>query len=559
MVRRLFSFLSRETSGLHSAALLLAGSALASQLLGLLRDRLLAHTFGASTELDVYFAAFRIPDLIFVAFTSLVSLSVVIPLLARALESSREEARRFLDSVFTVFLIAMLLVCAAAYLALPALVRIVFGGFPTELAHRELVPLSRLLLLSPLLLGISSLFAGITQTHRVFMLYALSPLLYNIGIICGVLFFYPVYGLGGLGAGVILGALCHASIQLPFLLRRGLLPRISVRLAFESVRRVCALSLPRSLALSAQQIAMLVLVSLATRLSEGSVAAFSLGFNLQSVPLAIIGVAYATAAFPTLVHLMARGEHMMFLDRVASALRHIIFWSLPVLVLFVVLRAHIVRLILGSGAFDWDATRLVAAVLAALGLSIVAQSANILLLRALYAIGETWKPLVIQFFSAFITIALAMTAVRSFEVHTALSTLVEQIFRIEGVRGSGVLALALAYSVGSLVGTAALWGFFERRVGGLFREVRGSFLENALASILLGGTALVILRLLAGAISLSTFWGVFLHAAAAVLGGAAVALSALIVLRNRELFELVRALRSRIRLSAPIDAEEVRM
>ncbi|MDZ4284661.1 MAG: lipid II flippase MurJ [Patescibacteria group bacterium] len=550
--------MSRETSGLHSAALLLAGSALASQLLGLLRDRLLAHTFGASTELDLYFAAFRIPDLIFVGFTSLVSLSVLIPVLARVLERGSEEARRFLDSMFTVFLVAMLLVCTLAYLALPALVRIFFSGFPTELAARELVELSRMLLLSPLLLGISSLFAGITQTHRVFMLYALSPLFYNVGIICGVLFLYPIYGLGGLGAGVILGALFHASIQLPFLLRRGLLPRLTLRPAFRNVRRVFVLSLPRSLALSAQQIAMLVLVSLATRLSQGSVAALSLSFNLQSVPLSIIGVAYATAAFPTLARLAARGEREVFLERVASALRHVIFWSLPVLVLFIVLRAHLVRLILGSGAFDWDATRLVAALLAAFGLSIVAQSVNILLLRAWYALGETWKPLMAQFFSAFITIAFAMLAVRSFEEHTALRTLVEQIFRIEGVRGSGTLALALSFSIGSLAGATALWIFFERKVGGLFREIRGSLFESALASVLLGGTVLLILRLFAGAVTLSTFWGVLTHVALAALGGVTVALSALIALRNRELLELVHALKSRIRSPTPI-AVEMRM
>ena len=551
--------MSRETSGLHSAALLLAGSAFTSQVLGLLRDRLLAHTLGAGSELDIYFAAFRIPDFIFVCFTSLVSLSVVIPFLARALEGSQAEARRLLDSIFTVFLVAMLIVCSLVYLALPTLVRILFSGFPPELAAHELVPLSRLLLLSPLLLGISSLFAGITQTHRVFLLYALAPLLYNVGIILGVLFLYPLYGLVGLGGGVVLGALLHASIQLPFLLRSGLLPRISLRPSFENVRRVFALSLPRSLALSAQQVAMLVLVSSATGLTAGSVAVFSLGFNLQSVPLAVIGVAYTTAAFPTLARLAAQGRGERFRERLAGALRHVMFWSLPTLVLFIILRAHVVRLILGSGAFDWGATRLVAAILAAFSLSIVAQSTSILLLRGLYALGETWKPLAVQFFSALLTIVLALTGVYFFEAHTGLGTLIERFFRIEGIPGSSVLALALAYSAGSLLGVCTLLVLVERRVGGLFREVRGSLTESALASTLLGGTALVILRLSADTIVLSTFWGVLLHAAAASVGGGAVALCALLVLRNRELTELLQALRSRIRTTTPIAADELRV
>src|SRR5690606_20597616 len=276
---------------------------------------------------------------------------------------------------------------------------LVAPGFGPE-ALSDLVSMSRILLLSPFLLGISNLFGSVTQAFQKFYAYTLSPLLYNIGIIVGILFFYPKFGLTGLVWGVVFGAFLHLLIQLPALLQSNILPAITFRFWDKQVKEVILTSIPRTLTLASHQITIVVLVAMATLLTPGSVSVFNFAFNLQSVPLAIIGVSYSVAAFPSLARFLSAGEMDKFKKQMLSAIRHIIVWSLPVIVLFIVLRAQIVRVILGAGEFGWTETRLTAAALSLFVLSVLAQNLVQLFIRAYYAKGETVKPLIINIFSA---------------------------------------------------------------------------------------------------------------------------------------------------------------
>jgi putative peptidoglycan lipid II flippase len=212
----------------------------------------------------------------------------------------------------------------------------------------DLITMTRILLLSPILLGFSNLYGSITQAHKKFVAYAISPILYNVGIIIGILFLYPYFGLAGLTFGVIIGALLHVCIQLPVLIESKLLPRLQLGTTLAQVKSVVLLSMPRTFTLAANQIALLVLVSLASFMKDGSIAIFNFSLNLQSVPLSIIGVSYSLAAFPTLSRMYARGEIDQFLNHLITAAKHIIFWSIPIATLFIVLRAQIVRTILES-------------------------------------------------------------------------------------------------------------------------------------------------------------------------------------------------------------------
>jgi len=247
-------------------------------------------------------------------------------------------------------------VSVLVYILMPKLSGFVVPGLGAE-AQAELVVLSRIMLLSPILLGLSGLFASITQSLRRFFVYALSPVFYNVGIIIGIVFFYPFWGLPGLAFGVVLGALFHVLIQVPVLVRHKFFPRFSFDIDFREIKNVIYLSFPRTLTLSAHHFTLLILIALASFMTEGSIAIFNLSFNLQSIPLSIIGVSYSIAAFPTLARLYSNGERDAFVHQVATATRHIIFWSLPILALFVVLRAQIVRSIFGTGEFDWADTR----------------------------------------------------------------------------------------------------------------------------------------------------------------------------------------------------------
>jgi len=349
----MLNILGREFGGLHQAAFLLGSFALLSQILALVRDRMLAHSFGAGATLDVYYAAFRIPDLVFAGIASLVSVTVLIPFLVKKIDADGAGAQKFLSDVFTSFISFITLFSIGLFFLIPWLSGILFPGFSPQ-EQSSLVPLTRILLLSPIILGLSNLFGSVTQTFRRFFVYALSPVLYNLGIIFGIVFLYPQFGILGLGYGVVLGALFHFLIQIPVVAQQKLLPRFSFSIDIEAMKRVVTLSLPRTLGLSANHIALLFLVSFASLMAEGSIAVFNFSLNLQSVPLSIIGVSYSVAAFPTLARLFAGNEMEKFMKNIIMAMRHIIFWSTPILALFIVLRAQIVRTILGSGEFGWD-------------------------------------------------------------------------------------------------------------------------------------------------------------------------------------------------------------
>jgi len=305
MVRRILNLIHKEIRGLHEAAYLLGVFAILSQLLALVRDRLLANFFGAGTVLDIYYAAFRIPDLIFVGVASLVSVYVLIPFFSEI--NSRTELRRFINSIFSVFAFAITAISATVFVFTPQLLSVLFPGLAGGEYFTDLVLLTRILLVQPFFLGISGLFASITQTHQRFILYALSPLLYNVSIIGGLLFLYPLFGISGLGIGVVIGAFLHMFIQIPYLFGSNLMPRLTVSINFSDVKRVILLSLPRTLALSSTQITFLFLIAFASLMIPGSITIFSLSFNLQSVPLVIIGASYSVAAFPTLAKLFTGG------------------------------------------------------------------------------------------------------------------------------------------------------------------------------------------------------------------------------------------------------------
>ncbi|MBU1246981.1 oligosaccharide flippase family protein, partial [Patescibacteria group bacterium] len=314
--------------------------------MAVIRDRLFA-SMGAGVELDIYFASFRIPDILFVAIASFVALTVILPFFIEKLNTNKQQARDFINSIFTLFFLAIIIISIVVFFAVPYLVEIFFSGFEVG-AQEEVVLLTRILLLSPILLGISNLFASITQTFRKFFVYALSPVLYNLGIILGLLFFYPSLGIIGLGFGVVLGAGLHMLIQVPVIIAHGFFPRFSLKMPASEIKKILILALPRTIGLSVQQIALFVLISIAASMAVGSIAVFQLSLNLQSVPLSIIGVSYSVAAFPTLARLYSKNKTKQFIDQVLTATRHIIFWSIPIAVLFVVLRAQIVRVILGS-------------------------------------------------------------------------------------------------------------------------------------------------------------------------------------------------------------------
>jgi putative peptidoglycan lipid II flippase len=538
MVGRILRTLGTPVRGLHEAAYVLAGLTLAAQALALLRDRLFAHHFGASEILDLYYAAFKVPDLVFALIASLVSAYVLIPRLARADEG---ESKRLISETASFLLIGGGVVSVGLAVFAPQLLFFLFPSFLRSAHAAEFVMLARILLIQPILLGLSSIATSVLQVHRRIFLFALSPVLYNLGIIAGIEFLYPRYGLIGIGFGVLLGAVLHLGIQLPSLIEAGLFPRLIVP-DLKRMRDIIKDSVPRSLALGMGSFVTLGLTAIAAKLSAGSVSVFNLAANLEGVPLALIGASYATAAFPALAEHAGNNDDDGFRTTLRAAARHLIFWSAVITILTIVLRAHIVRAILGSGAFDWDATRLTAAVLAILAVALIAQGMTLLASRAFYAAHRSWNPLLIQLVGAVISLAGGWLMLHASITHPVFRFFIESLFRVSDVGGTGVLMVALGAALGQVVMGILAFITLGTVAKGVAASLVRPLLEGIGAAIIGGAAAYTSLAFTGSIAPLTTLTAVFTEALVAGMVGLVAAAAVLLLLENEEFKDVYRAL-----------------
>lgn len=539
MVQRLLGTLTAPIRGLHQAAYLLAALTLASQLLALLRDRIFAGTFGAGETLDLYYAAFKIPDLVFALVASLVSAYVLIPRIAGI---KREDVQKLLSHAASFLFIGGGIICAILAVIMPEALFAVFPSFKDSAQADEFVMLARILLIQPILLGLSGILASVTQVHRRFFLFALSPILYNIGIIAGALFLYPAYGLMGIGIGVVLGSVAHLVVNIPVVAGAKVFPHLvipSPSLLLSIVKE----SVPRSLALSMGAATLFLLTALAAFTGAGGIAVFSLAGNLAAVPLSLIGASYATAAFPVLAKEMNEGNHAAFMATLTAAARHLIFWSAILAVLTIVLRAHIVRVVLGSGAFDWDDTRLTAAVLGILAFALVAQGIVLLAARAFYAANRSWLPFVIQLGGLVVSLGAAAGTLWLARTVPFARDFMEALMRVDGVAGSDVLFIAFGAMAGYLV--MGILALVTLRVvapgvaGSLVRPI----MEGTGAAIVGGAVAYSALLLMGNIAPLSTLPLVLAQGLTAGIVGVVAAAGVLFLLENKEFKDICVSLK----------------
>ncbi len=557
-MQRVFRSVYSEIRGLHQSAYILALFAVGSQVLALVRDRLFAHHFGASTELDIYYAAFKIPDVLFVLFASILSVYVLIPFISEKTEKGDiDGARALLSGVLTVFVGAYILVALLLGVFASPVAQFLFPGFVGE-DHATLVLLMRILLIQPLFLGISSLCGVITQLGQRFALYALSPLLYNGGIIFGVIVLYPTFGLSGVVWGVVLGAFLHLLIQLPFILQSPLSPTLTMDIDRKSFMSVLMNSVPRALTLSLNQIVFLAFAGIASAMAVGSVSIFQFALNLQSVPLAIIGVSYSVAAFPLLARLYSKGDKVAFVERVETALRHLVFWIIPIVGLLIVVRAQFVRVILGSGSFDWNDTRLTAATLALFLVSLIGQAVSLLIVRAYYAGGNTRTPFVVTVISSAMTLVVSLALYGAYMTQPSFAHALDVFMRVEGVPGTEIMMLALGYSLVQLVHMGVLLFLFVRMFALPVQHFFATCLRSVVATLIGSLSAYIVLNLLVYGIRKETFVGIFLQGFLAGVVGLMVVIGLLYLMKSPELKELWSSLRRRplfVRIFGPDEVD----
>ncbi len=401
----MWKFLKKDA--VHFGAILLAVSSLLSRVLGVLRDLVFSAIFGVGTQggdfaLDAYFVAFKIPDFLYTLLIFGAMSAAFIPLYAELKKKEgNEPASQFASQVLT-GLMGFLVGCSAlAWILAPWIIPHLASGFDPELQALA-VTLTRIMLLSPIFMGLSSILQGIENAHQSFYGTALAPLLYNGSIIAAAAFFGREWGVYALAYGVAFGAFLHFLVQIPGTLRSGFTYRFHFQKKDPKWREFIRLSLPRLFGASALQFASFADVYMASFLALGSLSVYTYAFNLQSLPYGVVAVAVSTAIFARLSE--QADEKKEFLKSIQQSLSQILFWVLPAILGLFLIREPLIRLLLERGAFDAEATQRTAAMLGFFVWAALPQSFIPLFTRAFYALKKTAFPVLCACVSIVLTI-----------------------------------------------------------------------------------------------------------------------------------------------------------
>ncbi len=487
------------------AASIVAMGFLGSRLLGLLRTVAIAHQFGTSPNLDAYFVAFRIPDLVFQLLAGATLGSAFIPTFARVVAGRGDrEAWRLASSVLNLVLIATLVVALLGLLLAPLLVPITAPGLGDETGqHAQLtalaVDLTRIMLLSPVLFAISGMFMGILNARHHFLAPALAPMFYNAAIIVAALFSHDVKVLA---FAVVAGAFLHLIVQVPALRLVGMRWQPIGEWRDKAVREVGRLMGPRVIGLAAFQFNFLIATFFASIVSSGAISAINYAWLIVMTPLGLFGMAISTAVFPRMAEQVAREEGDLR-DTLSKSLRLILYLTIPASVGIMILAKPLVAFLLRSGAFGESSTDLVVSALVFYAIALFAHSGIEILSRGYYAMSDTRTPVTFAVMSMVINLVLSLVLVWHF----------------------GIGGLALSLSIATIIEFTLLVRTLDRRLGGLdTQRTLTSVATTVLATVLMAEAIALWLALLrlAGLLQLDRKPDAALAVLGGVGGGAAV-------------------------------------
>jgi len=434
-----------KENSVKGASIILVITLALSNILGVFRDHFLAQKI-PTDQLDTYFAAFRLPDLVFNILILSAIAAAFVPVYSNYLrEKGFKQALRLSQASMTVGVVTVSVCLVILYFLMPYLMHLLVPSFD-EVKRQQTVSLARWLLISPFFFTISYFLGGILNSHKRFLTYSIAPLIYNLSIIAGVLLFAEKYSVMGVVVGVVFGSFLHMLIQLITALRLGFYPRFIFDVKEAGVRRIFRLMLPRAIGLGANQILLVAFTVFASAFS-GGIAIYTFADNIQTVPSVIFGTSFATAVFPTLAGLSIakKADAEQFEAFFAKSARAILFFVIPSTAIVFVLRAQIIRLILGYGFFGWSDTKIATATLGFFALSIIAQGLIPLLAKSFYAMHNTKTPMTTTIISIVVSIILGYFFSRSASLQ-------------------GVPGLALAFSIGSWLNLGALWMLLDRKI-----------------------------------------------------------------------------------------------
>ncbi|MEA2098167.1 MAG: murein biosynthesis integral membrane protein MurJ [Patescibacteria group bacterium] len=495
MIKKL---INGKINSITAAALILAVASLTSKLLGLFRDRILASSFGFGSELDIYYVAFRIPDFIF-NIVVLGALSAgFIPVFTKLVSEKKEkEAFKTANAVLNLIFVVLVFLCLIGIIFTPSLINLLAPGFDAD-KKETTVQLTRVMFLSPIFLLLSSVTGGILQSYKRFFIYSISPIMYNIGIIIGAIYFVRWWGLIGLAWGVALGSFLHFAIQISIVKKLGFSYQWIIDFKDKGVRKIIKMMIPRTLTLVTVQVNLIVITIIASTLSEGSLAVFNIANNLQSFPLGLFAISFAIASFPTLSSLSGKENREEFAKNLTITARQILFFIIPVSILLIVLRAQIVRVIYGTGKIGWEETILLFDVLAVFAISLFAQGLIPLFSRAFWALHNAKTPFLASLASVIINIILAFWFSKQY----------------------GIVGLVGAFSISSIINALLLYYLINKETDFIcHNKIYKPLLKISAASIIAGYVCYKFLYLIEPFLNTDTGFGLLAQGFLAGLAG----------------------------------------
>jgi putative peptidoglycan lipid II flippase len=454
--------LNLQTKGVTSAALILGIASLASAVLGLLRDRLLAGRFGVGNELDVYYAAFRIPDFVSMVLMMGSISAALVPMFGEYLTKNHQEAWKFFSNVLNILLVSLIVACAILAIFTPQLMNLITPGFSPE--KKELVVmLTRIMFLSPILLATSNVISSILQVFGRFFITSICPIMYNIGIIIGIVWLYPIFGLAGLAWGVALGAFLHLIIQISVLFKVGFKWERIFNID-SSFKRMAILTIPRSIGLAAAQINSIVVTAFASTLASGGLAVYSLSESLSRPILILTGISFSTAAFPQLALAFSKENEEKFIRIFSETSRKMMMLLIPGSLLLFLLREPIVSIILKVGKFGVTDLKMVAACLAMFSIGLFARAMDLFITKAFYALGDTKTPAKTSIVAMILNVAFCYLFIWLLSFDNVFFRFCVNFFHISNSDGIQIVGLPLAMALSAISQLIALYFIFKRRL-----------------------------------------------------------------------------------------------
>ncbi len=459
---------------LATAGLVVSGLYMASRVVGFVRAFVIVDTFGLGRELDIFNAAFRLPDLIFQLVAAGALSSALIPVIAGLFAKDEDQrAYHVVSTVANVMLGLLLVLAVAAFIAAPVLVPPITHGFDPDKMART-IDLTRIMLLSPIFLAAGSVATSLLNARGRFAASAIAPVVYNVAIIVGALALKSPLGVAGLALSVVIGSMSHLLVQIPSVLGLGFRHRLRVDLGDAQARLALTLMLPRAIGLGVTQITFIVMTALATNFGDGGLSAYTFAFVLLQIPLGVIGVPLGVVILPALSREAATGRAAEFAALVSRALRLLVFVMLPIAAVGMVVSAELVYFLFGGGQSSAPILDQTAATLATFLLGLAAHALIAILARAFYAIQDTRTPVV--------------AAIVAVVFNTTLAVL------LTGPVGLGLPGIGLAIAISAWIEAGLLLLLLRRRASALDLRPVGLAAGRALVAAVAAGIAALVVH-----------------------------------------------------------------